>query len=436
MTSHRGPFGYYGPRRGTRTLNAYERARPDPPSRDIYEGLKKGSTEEISKPSVGSSTQGLQPKNATYLGSYTWIEATVPTIIVPGSPRLWTNKPLPISVALDHGYNFVDQNGHRMGSSTLLPLIRTVQDIESQSDTKPQDKFDWSSVDFVTDRNGLRKLLRWIVAGPRDPPRDFRIDLQLAGSKTVLMNRWEQFTKEQHGTRRSYGFNFEEVMTTPAPGCERGTGYHSIITYDFDGLKMVVRFESDAYLSSSSESSGSKAAQESHADEDSEEALLGALSGLSIGPSSQPSTTSSPSPLSAADLKILRAGTQVPHSDLIEMTTRSEISAANFDWGDAYPQLYFSQTPHHYLAVHRSGTFFTIAKRRIGTGDLVGVESRAQPGFKKLRKVLGEIQTRVKNGGAKGRISLVCKNGVLKVYERTSKESCLPEDSFAIFEQE
>ena len=118
-----------------------------------------------------------------------------------------------------------------MGSRTLLPLIRAVQDIESQSNAREKEKFDWSSVDFVTDRNGLRKLLRWILAGPGDPPRDFRIDIQLAGSKTVLMNRWEQFTKEEPGTRRSYGFNFEEAMTVPSPGCERGTSYHRIITY-------------------------------------------------------------------------------------------------------------------------------------------------------------------------------------------------------------
>ena len=117
------------------------------------------------------------------------------------------------------------------------------------------------------------------------------------------------------------------------------------------------------------------------------------------------------------------------------MTTRSEISAARFDWGDAYPQLYLSQTPHHYLAVHRTGTFFSITKRKIGENDLKVVESKAQPGFRKLRKVLGEIQTMVKEAGASGRISLVCKDGILKVHERNSKESCLPEDLLALFKR-
>ena len=198
---------------------------------------------------------------------------------------------------------------------------------------------------------------------------------------------------------------------------------------------MVVRFEVDACLPS--DHPGPKVTRGPRADDDDDpdEALLGALSGLSIGTGSK-STTSSPSPLTSDDLKIFRAGTQVPQSDLLEMTTRSEISAANFDWGDAYPQLYLSQTPHHYLAVHRSGTFFSIAKRKIGKNDLVEIESKAQTGFRKLRKLLGEIQTMVKEADERRRISLVCQDGVLKVHERKSKVSYLPEDSLALFKRE
>lgn len=196
---------------------------------------------------------------------------------------------------------------------------------------------------------------------------------------------------------------------------------------------MVVRFEVDACLSS--KGSGPKTGGKLR-DDPGEAALLGALSGLSIGASTHSGTMSSPSPLTSTDLKIFRAGTQVPQSDLIEMKTRSEISAAKFDWDDAYPQLYLSQTPHHYLAVHRTGTFLTIVKREMrNNSDLVAIENKQQPAFKGLRKVLGEIQTRVKEGGANGRISLVCKDGILRVHERIGRESCLPEDLLALFEQ-
>jgi hypothetical protein len=196
---------------------------------------------------------------------------------------------------------------------------------------------------------------------------------------------------------------------------------------------MVVRFEVDACLPC--EDSDPEAMGKSPVDQDPEEALLGALSGLTIGTDARFGTTSSPSPLTSPDLKITRAGTQVPQSEIIEMTTRSEISAANFDWAEAYPQLYLSQTAHHYLAVHRGGIFFTITKRSTGKYDLPAIERRAQPGFKKLRKLLEEIQARVRKGGVNWRISLVCKGGILKVHERTSKESCLPDDLLALFDR-
>lgn len=198
---------------------------------------------------------------------------------------------------------------------------------------------------------------------------------------------------------------------------------------------MVVRFEVDACLPSKGPDPNVTAGQPRvYNNDDPETTLMGALSGFSVGAGTHSSTMPPPSSLTSADLTIFRAGTQVPQSNLIEMKTRSEASAARFDWGDVYPQLYLSQTPYHYLAIHRTGRFFKIEKDQIGKNDLVAIENRAQPGFKKLRKLLGEIQTRVKKGGTNGRISLVCKDGVLAFHERINKESCLPEDLFALFE--
>lgn len=85
----------------------------------------------------------------------------------------------------------------------------------------------WPSVDFVTDRSNLRKLLRWSENKSGDA---FRIDTQLAGDKTVLMNRWEKRTRE-HGQSTSYGFNFEDATTAPVAGCEKTTSHHRIVKY-------------------------------------------------------------------------------------------------------------------------------------------------------------------------------------------------------------
>lgn len=130
----------------------------------------------------------------------------------------------------DIGLFFVDQNGFRMPSDVLLPLITAVEKVNDDSGNPAA--FDWAGkdIDFVTDRNGLRKLMRWIDGENADePPKDFRIDMQLAG-RTVLLNRWEKRTRENF-SGFSFGFNFEKASTDPALGCEDSTGHHRIIQY-------------------------------------------------------------------------------------------------------------------------------------------------------------------------------------------------------------
>ena len=105
---------------------------------------------------------------------------------------------------------------------TLLPLIKAVQ-----TRNKSPSKFDWSSVDFVTDRGAPRKLATWA----NNKPGHWRLDVQLAGEKTVLINPWPLVTKQSSGYSESYGHNFEKAFTHPAPGCESGTGHHRIISY-------------------------------------------------------------------------------------------------------------------------------------------------------------------------------------------------------------
>lgn len=110
-----------------------------------------------------------------------------------------------------------------MPTYPLLPLFRAADIM----DETRRNKVAWSTVDIVTDRNNLRKLLSW-VEGSND---DFRIDVQLGGTRTLLLQRWEPKTTEDG--RQGYGATFERTVTRPAPGCERGTlsGHHRVIKY-------------------------------------------------------------------------------------------------------------------------------------------------------------------------------------------------------------
>lgn len=165
--------------------------------------------------------------------------------------------------------------------------------------------------------------------------------------------------------------------------------------------------------------------------------LSSLLSGLAV--SSTPSRTSAsrgsqPSTISDG-LKVIRGGSEIAQEDIAELTTRSERNAANYDWTETFPQLYLSQTSHLYLAVHNRGRFLRVEKEKLGSRRLTMVEEDLKVNLKKLRASLESIQDIVLDKGNDGRLSFVCREGVLKVYERESRASCLPESVLARFDE-
>ena len=140
-----------------------------------------------------------------------------------GSPPLWLDLEPPFFVPPDKGILFRDQTHFRMPETPLVPLLLCVDEVTPD--------FDWSSVDFVTDRNNLRKLLRALTHSPnRKEP--WRIDLQVAPGKnnTILFTRWEvQDTQRADG--RGRGFNFEKHTTVPVEGCEGSSSHHQVVCY-------------------------------------------------------------------------------------------------------------------------------------------------------------------------------------------------------------
>ncbi|KAM5540765.1 hypothetical protein V8D89_005409 [Ganoderma adspersum] len=414
-----------------------------PPDRDLMEGLRSVAIQTISKPQVDVSTGNpIKPENVKYIGSYNWEEESTPTIIVPGSPPEWRGRPFPYRVQFDTDVRFVDQNGYRMGSaSCLLPIFRAVDIIaEENADTS----LDWSSIDIITDRNGLRKLMRWLQYSPdpeKEPLKEFRIDLQLGGKKTVLMNRWEKRTRENAEPPRSgCGMNFERESTTPTKGCERSTGHHRIVKHDMGGLKMIVRCEVDACIPDPASESATTTAHATtsrtaagRTPSTNVDKLSGMLSGLNV---SRGTSTSTMSPITqSVDITVRRAGIQRPQSSIVELTTRSARYIDGFDWAEQYPQLLLSSTPHLFLAVHERGVFQRIIKHQLGTTEFRRVEndSKTQRRFRQLVAVLRTVQSLVKEHGARGQLSLVCRDGRLEVFERTSDERIVPDSDLERF---
>jgi hypothetical protein len=136
----------------------------------------------------------------------------------------------------DNGPRIVDQNAFRTstgGIGYLLPLIGAVNYNQNLREEPP---FDWSSVDIVADRASLRKLVRWannkltFYQKIRKSDKLFRLDLQLAGEKTILINRVSLRYAERH-LYQTYREGFGKEFMSPGPGCKNALDYYRIASY-------------------------------------------------------------------------------------------------------------------------------------------------------------------------------------------------------------
>nr|GAT44474.1 predicted protein [Mycena chlorophos] len=422
-----------------------------PSDRHILDGLKRPDIGRVDMPGKDEVDTGLvQISELRVLGSYNWGKAEASTIIVPGSPPCWSNRALPYQVELDKGkLVFVDENTFRAPAGyALLPLIAAVDKThELQGDGF--DRFDWGKekVDFITTRNVLRKLLRWVDCESSTPPgpdflKGFRIDTQLAGN-TVILNRWEKRDREEM-QGYTYGLNFESAATTPATGITENTGHQRIISYDLNGLKMVVRFEVDAYLPDNMKPNQPKMLPTlAELDAKLSRIKLGSDSSASQQKPSQargptpPSSRASASPepySSYHGLMVIEGGIFVPQSNLVDLSTRSEARMAYLSWADFYMQHFLSQTDMHFIGIHERGLFSRVIKRAVlkesGASSEDGIVRAAQPSLQKLRAALQTILDLVRSHGQRGRITLTFKPGESKllVFERESMANCLPEE--------
>ncbi|KAK0448476.1 uncharacterized protein EV420DRAFT_1647373 [Desarmillaria tabescens] len=318
--------------------------------RKIMHGLDPDPLLTMHPPAATEDGQRVEITGTRYLGSYSWLKARKPIILVPGAPRIWTHRQTPFTLPPDFGYQACDFNAHRLPPYPLLPIFIAI------------DTFDWASADVVAD------------SGQR---RDFRMDLQLAGSKTVLCTRWEPKVL-MNANPGGYGRNFERMHTRPAPGCENTTSHHRVITYDLAGMKMVVRAEVDACL---------------------------------------------------PDLDGKAAYAQeIPQSALVELTTKHE--SRDSRWSHKHMQMCISQTPNLIYGIHRNGVFNKVVKK----GNPVDVHGHMEFKLRLLRRALENIQQLVVASGLRGRLTLIYEDKVLKVYQRNLENSLLPEEYLEMFQ--
>ncbi|KDQ06416.1 hypothetical protein BOTBODRAFT_181611 [Botryobasidium botryosum FD-172 SS1] len=406
---------YSRPRRGQAPRGRPRTSPPEPraPGADIKAGL--GSLVHfLDVPEAKAITDpgDVAIKNVRPVVSYNWKDAGSPTIIVPGSPLIWSDRRFPYTVQPDSGIAYIDQN-----AAHCLPSINPLEPLFLALNTM-EPEFDMAAVDLVTDRNNLRKLLRWVTD---DNDRDFRIDAQLLGEETVILTRWEEHNTEDSTGFRGFGHSFEREATKVPPGCRGTTGHHRIIQYTLGDLRVLCRSVVDAY----------DPALAGDAAPDGVDDLLEGLSGITLASSAPTPKT----PESTSEINIVRAGKLVPQASIMELKSRS--TRAVIDWKGVWPQVFFSATPTTVLGRHERGKFVSVERKSLEEMDSAYAEE-AEAGFGKLIQALREIRAVVLSRGKGPGVAFVFMKdgrGSIEVYEKESEHPGVSPELLARYEE-
>ena len=280
--------------------------------------------------------------------------------------------------------------------------------------------FDPKDLDVITDRNNLRKLLKVVC---RESFDTYRIDVELVGN-TLLLTRWERDTEEQIREFRGFGHEFEKTFTAHdnrGPG-RKPTGHHRVVQYNFGGLNMLVRFETDAYH----RNLGVPSTSSTNID-----GLTSAFKSIKLEPDAEPRTLktdniSLPSK-SISNLRVIQDGIDVPHGSLIEIKTRSKHKRIVMK--DVVPQLFFAQIPYLIVGYHVRGLFQSVETKNVKEdGDLDAFEREYTNELKKVVKFLRVVRKEIAKLKDK-RGSVLSERGSFLLYERVSPVTrSLPED--------
>ncbi|GFF37760.1 hypothetical protein IFM58399_05003 [Aspergillus lentulus] len=372
---------------------------------------------EISRTDLESHLARVSITDVEHLSSYNWVEASVPTIAIPGSPALWTPpQAAQRQVKKDSGLIYIAQNAARHPESPLEPLFRALYIAHPA--------FDIRSVDLVTDRNNMRKLLSFVNPSlDKKGLEPFTIEVEVMND-TAIFCRAETKTFEVIGPRqyKGFGHEFEKAYTTVQ--LKGSTGHHRIISYRLGGMKLLVRYETDGYIARPSKASTpSTDSRKPLQDSDN---LSSMLESLSLSPP-KPCYVGS----DKSTLRILEKGQVVPIESTLEIKTRTSKRPIKID--EVLPQLWVSQTPNLVRAYHRNGLFERPEVEDV-SGELKKWEEDHHADLGKLVVLIKNLISVVKESGVKAVIRYDDRCDKLVVWKkREGGRKLLPDDLYSRF---
>ncbi|KAJ8122851.1 hypothetical protein ONZ43_g1056 [Nemania bipapillata] len=311
---------------------------------------------------VGDITSSAMPTaearitDCKYTASYSLNDDKPFKVIVPGRPASWKPPSLPCQLPGDHGDYLRDQNGARFPDHPIQPTIQALFALN--------ENFDPSNIDLLGCASTLGDLLRFV----RSIESTFRFDIEVVGNTLFLIRNNKS---DVIPNVRGYGHSFLDAFTSPDPDDGVIKSHQRVVSYNFSGLKCLVRFECDAYLLSCA----------------GRDTLV-----------TEPQFNLRPPLLDSIDLQ--RAGMVVPQGSVAEIKTKSQ-AVGVIQKGDHLPRLWVRQIPYFITAYHSQGTFQDVQVTNVRQ-ELVEWETEHQDELKRLASILRSLITEAKRRTKRG----------------------------------
>ncbi|RMY46785.1 hypothetical protein D0865_09071 [Hortaea werneckii] len=234
------------------------------------------------------------------VASYNWLDSEEPTILVPGAPPLWDPPENPVQIAPDTGTFFIDPNAGILTTSPMEPLLRAL--LHEHPD------FDFSSLDLITDRWALSRLL--------SDNESWSLAAQVVGGGTIVFIRLEPEREIHIQPHQFRGFrrNFEKEFLEYREDCWGSRAHYQIIMYKLGEIKIMLRHAAAGYLADLTDQS---------IDTEKSPSM----------PGDNTTATAQQQQQQHGDLRITPAGHHVPRSAIFELSTSKKISTV-----EAYKQ--------------------------------------------------------------------------------------------------
>ncbi|KAK0127289.1 hypothetical protein ONS96_006839 [Cadophora gregata f. sp. sojae] len=267
-------------------------------------------------------------RDVRYIASYNWVNGKSPEILVPGCPPAWNPPAEDTRLKPDSEDVFRDINAARYPAYPLEPAVRSVLAMRPN--------FEFNSLDIVGCGSTLGNLMR--CAGGQYKP--FRFGVNVVGD-TVLFIRRENSPTDIITDLQGWGHTFPEAYTTWDADVRNSCSHQRIIQYDFGGLDILIRTETDGYV----KPSNSKRAFDT----------AGTSGGLTLEDTLDRIAVGIEIPSQSGKLKMRMAGNVVAQGQIFDIKTRAYYKSYNME--EILPRLWANQTPNFVIAYHNSGLF-------------------------------------------------------------------------------